>query len=114
MLLHVSCSKINGLGDFPIEENDLYVSTNSLYWLRTKLQFRLTSLYEVAGKHCQHNWLFSLAQTETSARLCFGTGLFAAVIDGEFKIRHLWADCLDNVGSLTSHNPIGLHGLLRG
>jgi hypothetical protein len=28
--------------------------------------------------------------------------------------RHLWADCLDNVGSLTSHNPIGLQGLLRG
>jgi hypothetical protein len=23
------------------------------------------------------------------------------------------ADCLDNVGSLTSHNPIGLQGLLR-
>jgi hypothetical protein len=23
-------------------------------------------------------------------------------------------DCLDNVGSSTSHNPIGLHGLLRG
>jgi hypothetical protein len=23
-------------------------------------------------------------------------------------------DCLDNVGSLTSHNPIGLHSLLRG
>jgi hypothetical protein len=28
--------------------------------------------------------------------------------------RHLWADCLDNVRSLTSHNPIGLQGLLRG
>jgi hypothetical protein len=28
--------------------------------------------------------------------------------------RHLWADCLNNVGSLTSHKPIGLHGLLRG
>jgi hypothetical protein len=28
--------------------------------------------------------------------------------------RYLWADCLDNVGSLTSHNPIGLHGLLCG
>jgi hypothetical protein len=28
--------------------------------------------------------------------------------------RHLWADCLDNVGSLTSHNPIGLHSLLQG
>jgi hypothetical protein len=24
------------------------------------------------------------------------------------------ANCLDNVGSLTSHNPIGLHCLLRG
>jgi hypothetical protein len=26
---------------------------------------------------------------------------------------HLWAVCLDNVGSSTPHNPIGLHGLLR-
>jgi hypothetical protein len=26
----------------------------------------------------------------------------------------IWADCLDNVGYLTSHNPIGLQGLLRG
>jgi hypothetical protein len=25
----------------------------------------------------------------------------------------IWADCLDNVEFLTSHNPIGLHGLLR-
>jgi hypothetical protein len=24
------------------------------------------------------------------------------------------ADCLDNVGALTSHNPIGLQGLLQG
>jgi hypothetical protein len=28
--------------------------------------------------------------------------------------RHLWADCLDNVGSSTSHNPMGLHSLLQG
>jgi hypothetical protein len=28
--------------------------------------------------------------------------------------RHLWADCLDRVGSFTSHNPIGLQGLLWG
>jgi hypothetical protein len=26
----------------------------------------------------------------------------------------LAAICLDNVGSLTPHNPTGLHGLLRG
>jgi hypothetical protein len=28
--------------------------------------------------------------------------------------RYLWADSLDNVGSLTSHNPIDLHDLLQG
>jgi hypothetical protein len=27
--------------------------------------------------------------------------------------RHLWADCLDNVGSLTSYNSIGPRGLWR-
>jgi hypothetical protein len=27
--------------------------------------------------------------------------------------RHLWADCLDSVGFLTSHNHLGLQGLLR-
>jgi hypothetical protein len=26
----------------------------------------------------------------------------------------IWSDYLDNVGSSTSNNPIGLHGLLRG
>jgi hypothetical protein len=28
--------------------------------------------------------------------------------------RHLWPDSMDNVGSSTSHNLLGLHGLLRG
>jgi hypothetical protein len=28
--------------------------------------------------------------------------------------RHLWADCLENVGASTSHNTMGLHGLLQG
>jgi hypothetical protein len=28
--------------------------------------------------------------------------------------RYLRADCLENVGASTSHNPIGLHGLLQG
>jgi hypothetical protein len=27
--------------------------------------------------------------------------------------RHLWEDCLDNVGPLTSHNSVGLHCLLQ-
>jgi hypothetical protein len=29
-------------------------------------------------------------------------------------VRRADTDCQDNVGALTSHNPIGLHGLLRG
>jgi hypothetical protein len=31
-----------------------------------------------------------------------------------YNLTTIWVDCLVNVGSLTSHNPIGLHGLLRG
>jgi hypothetical protein len=27
--------------------------------------------------------------------------------------RHLWTDCLENVGASTSHNPMGLHDLLE-
>jgi hypothetical protein len=27
---------------------------------------------------------------------------------------HLLADCLENVGASTSHNPMALHGLLQG
>jgi hypothetical protein len=27
---------------------------------------------------------------------------------------HLWTDCLENVRSSTSHNPMDLHGLLQG
>jgi hypothetical protein len=28
--------------------------------------------------------------------------------------RHLCTDCLQNVGAATSHNAMGLHGLLQG
>jgi hypothetical protein len=27
---------------------------------------------------------------------------------------NLWADCLENVGASTSHNPMDLHALLQG
>jgi hypothetical protein len=27
---------------------------------------------------------------------------------------YIWADCLQNVGAWTSHNPLGLYGLLQG
>jgi hypothetical protein len=27
--------------------------------------------------------------------------------------RHLWADCLENVGASTSHNSMGFRGLLQ-
>jgi hypothetical protein len=32
---------------------------------------------------------------------------------GNLTAIHLRADCLENVGVSTSHNPMGLHGLLR-
>jgi hypothetical protein len=38
----------------------------------------------------------------------------AAGAQGWQSHRHLWADCVDNVRSLPSHTPIGLHCLLRG
>jgi hypothetical protein len=37
----------------------------------------------------------------------------AAVAEKWQLYRHLWADCLDNVGSLTPHSPTYFHGLLR-
>jgi hypothetical protein len=45
--------------------------------------------------------------------LHFDPGVDTAPITNEYN-RHLWTDCLENVGALTSHNPMGLHGLLQG
>jgi hypothetical protein len=52
--------------------------------------------------------------TEMSTRnLPGGKRLPARKVDNLSAIC-LWADCLENVGASTSHNPIGLHGLLQG
>jgi hypothetical protein len=60
-------------------------------------------------------WIFSLYLILAAA---LGPGLYLASNRNEHqkqkKYHGLWADCLDNVGSLTSHNPIGLHSLLLG
>jgi hypothetical protein len=44
--------------------------------------------------------------------LCLLDGIYSTDSGGQSH-RHLWADRRDNVGSSTSHNPIGFHGLLR-
>jgi hypothetical protein len=31
-----------------------------------------------------------------------------------FVVGHLWADCLEKMGTSTSHNPMGIYGLLQG
>jgi hypothetical protein len=31
-----------------------------------------------------------------------------------FTAIYVWADCLENVGVSTSHNPLGLHDLFEG
>jgi hypothetical protein len=40
-------------------------------------------------------------------------GLRAAGAQGWKPHRRLWADCVENVGASTSHNPMDLHGLLQ-
>jgi hypothetical protein len=43
-------------------------------------------------------------------------GIFLGVKGGQhvrLTTWTLWADCLENVGAVTSHNPMGLHGLLQ-
>jgi hypothetical protein len=50
--------------------------------------------------------------TEMSTRNLLG-GKGRPVHKAWQPFRHLWADCLENVGASTSHNPMGLHGLLQ-
>jgi hypothetical protein len=62
----------------------------------------------------QANYTQPLTEISTiSIKIMFLGSKAAAGAYGWQPYRHLWADCLDNVGSLTSYNPIGLHGLLR-
>jgi hypothetical protein len=39
--------------------------------------------------------------------------IFLEVKSGWQPNRHLWADCLNNEGSSTSHEPVGLHYILQ-
>jgi hypothetical protein len=56
---------------------------------------------------------FAQPLTEMSTRKSSGSKARPVRKGGKLN-NHLWADCLDNVESSTSHNPIGLHGLLQG
>jgi hypothetical protein len=47
----------------------------------------------------------------STTNLSGGKGQPAHKADNPY--RHLWADSLENVGASTSHNPMGLHGLLQ-
>jgi hypothetical protein len=51
--------------------------------------------------------------TEMSARN-FPRGLEVAGAWSWQLHRHLWADCPEDMRASTSHNPMGLHGLLQG
>jgi hypothetical protein len=50
--------------------------------------------------------------TEMSTRNLFGEQRAAGAYGWQSQ-RHLWADCLENVWTSTSHNPMGLNGLLQ-
>jgi hypothetical protein len=40
--------------------------------------------------------------------------LFLLLLLSSSSYRHLWSDCLENVGSSLCHSPMGLHCLLQG
>jgi hypothetical protein len=56
--------------------------------------------------------VFSLQRCLSYSDVLFYCMFFICITT--FNEIYNWSDCLHNVGSLTSHNPIGLHGLLRG
>jgi hypothetical protein len=56
---------------------------------------------------------FTQPLTEMSTRKSF-CGYSATCVQVWHNYRHLWADFVDNVGSLIYHSPIGLLGSLQG
>jgi hypothetical protein len=69
------------------------------------LSFRMVHTFRISDQSVlSFSYVFQI--------LCLGTRA-AAGAEGWQPYRHLRADCLDIVGSLTSHNPVGLHGLLH-
>jgi hypothetical protein len=64
-------------------------------------------LYPVQGKFDNISWAEVLRRTETVQKLFSLQELLSI----NFVITFiLWADCLENVGASTFHNPMGLHG----
>jgi hypothetical protein len=62
-------------------------------------------------------WVLGLTQLLTKMSTRNTKKMFLESRAGSYGwqfLRHLWADCLDNVGSSTSLNSTGLHGQLRG
>jgi hypothetical protein len=63
---------------------------------------------------CALGFTQPLAEVSTRNRKIMSLWSRARPVRKADNITALCLDCLDNVGSLTSHNPRGLHGLLWG
>jgi hypothetical protein len=76
---------------------------------------RLTRAQTRAHKESEQVEFFFLIVGFTQLLTEMSTGNKKKIMFLGSKVRPVCgADCLDNVGSLTSHNPIGLRGLLQG
>jgi hypothetical protein len=58
-------------------------------------------------------WGFTIRNEYQKLKNNVSAAQSAAWSYGSQSYRHLWTDCLDNVGSLASQIPLGLNGLLR-
>jgi hypothetical protein len=56
-------------------------------------------------------WSTQLLTEMSTRNLSGGKGRPACKAE---NVTAVWADCLENMGTLTSYNPMGLHGLLQG
>jgi hypothetical protein len=83
--------------------------------LRVRLLTRSLNFFSLSNPSSRKIVLGSTQPlTEMSTRNLPGGGEGGTGAEGWQPHRHLWADCLENVGASTSHNPTGFHGLLQG
>jgi hypothetical protein len=97
------CSTVHGRGVMiQTEISRVRVSMKSLHFF-----FQFTQSFQ---PNCG-SWVYSASNRNKYLKIFLGEGRGRCV---SLTNCHLWADCLDNVGSSTCHIPIGVHGLLQG
>jgi hypothetical protein len=102
---------------------DVLGRTASLTSLSPKMTYGCLPMPDSLDTMSFPGWLYSvyalwftlsLTEMSTRNRKLIMLGSKVRPVRRADNLAAMSTDCLDNVGSLTSHNPIGLHGLLQG